>query len=163
MITVLPTTYDVERLLSECLAIIEIYGWGALGQVNLTHRLDAIDEVFDGIGTLPDHLKEGDFHMLNSKIHGSYIEEVFNTIPAKIGRFRLMNLKARSCYSLHKDATMRIHLPLLTDPQALMIFPGKMVRHLAANGKMYLTDTTQRHTAMNGSLHDRYHLVGALV
>ncbi len=166
-ITKLDIKYDITKLWDACLVVISRYGWGPTGQINLTHPTYIIDnnkKHFEGVGSLAGTgLKEKSFTVFNEEWRGSYLETVFKSLPYKIGRFRIMRVKSRTCYSVHKDSTMRIHLPLVTNPQALMIFPDEpLVVHLPANGHVWLTDTRKRHTAMNGGLDDRYHLVGAL-
>ncbi len=159
--------YDVARLWNECVLIIGKYGWGKLGQINMTHEhqtTDEIEKVFKGVGSLKDtNVREKHFDTFNENFKNSYLYEVFLSLPYQIGRFRLMRMRSRTCYSVHRDSSIRLHLPLVTNPQALMIFPNdSLVVHLPADGHVYLTETTILHTAMNGGLDDRYHLVGAL-
>lgn len=164
LITKLDVLYDAARLWDACLAIIAQYGWGPVGQINLTHRpdCDPAESVFEGTGRLVN-AKERDFSVLNEVCRDTYIEEVVSAIPYELGRLRIMRVKGRTCYSVHRDTTQRVHLPMVTNPQALMLFPDHgLIVNLPVNGHVYLTDTTERHTAMNGSLDDRYHLVGAL-
>jgi hypothetical protein len=162
----LPLRYDVQRLWTECVDIIGKYGWGD-GQICLTHRFettDPVERMFDGAGSLKEReFKEADFCVFNREFDGSYLEEVLNSIPYLMGRFRLLRVKSRSCYSVHADQTMRLHMPLITNPHAYFIFPGKnIIAHLPANGHMFLTNTRLRHTAVNAGSEDRIHLVGAL-
>ena len=108
-------------------------------------------------------LQERHFTELDELCRGTYIEEVYHTLPYKIGRLRLMRVPSRRCYSIHQDSSMRLHLPLVTNPGALMLFPDDdKIVHLPADGRVFLIDTTRRHSAMNGGMDDRYHLVGAL-
>src|SRR6185437_14351697 len=127
--------YDVGKLWQSCLIVIGKYGWGPTGQINLTHPsgiTDPIKKHFDGVGALAGTgLMEKSFTIFNEELRGSYIETVFKSLPYKIGRFRIMRVKSRTCYSVHKDSSMRLHLPLITNPQALMIFPDEpLVVHL---------------------------------
>jgi hypothetical protein len=161
--------YDVARLWNDCRSIIETWGWGELGQIGLTHQpgvIDPVRQIFNGVGSLSrisPALQERHFTDLNEVCYGTYIEEVYRSLPYKIGRFRLMRVQPRRCYSIHCDSSMRLHLPLITNPSALMLFPDdNKILHLPADGRIFLIDTTRRHSAMNGGLEDRYHLVGAL-
>ena len=163
MITKLGIHYDPNRLWAACLPLIETYGWGSVGQICLTYRpevTDPTERIFDGAGT--SSRNERDFSLLNAACQDTYIEQVLTTLPFKVGRLRIMRMRGRTCYSVHKDHTMRVHLPLITNPQALMIFPDDAIIAHLIPGQVYLTDTTQRHSAMNGGLDERYHLVGAL-
>lgn len=169
IVTELPVRYDVDRLWQACSALIERYGWGSLGQIGLTHRpetVDPVERLFGGVGSLSrqaDKPKERDFTVLNELCHGTYIEEVYHSLPYAVGRMRIMRIEGRRCYSVHRDSSMRIHLPLVTNPEALMLFPDDgLIVHLPADGRIFLTDTTRRHSAMNGGLMPRYHLLAAL-
>ena len=64
-----------------------------------------------------------------------------------------------SCYSVHKDLTPRIHIPIITNPQNFIVFKYSPMEHLSL-GNVYWVDTTQYHTAINGSDDARLHLVG---
>ena len=169
IVTELNLHYDVVRLWEDCQRIIETWGWGELGQIGLTHQPGVRDpwrQLFAGVGLLsqiaPD-LQERDFTDLNEICYGTYIEEVYHSLPYQIGRLRLLRVQPRRCYSVHRDSSMRLHLPLITNPSALMLFPDdNKIVHLPADGRIFLTDTTRRHSAMNGGAEDRYHLVGAL-
>lgn len=157
----------VPSIWHECIEIISKYGWGETGQLSLTHRAEIEDKelrVFQGAGSLRDTgFKELDFNTFNEEFSGGYLEGMFRSLPYNIGRFRLIRMRGRTCYSVHRDFTKRVHIPLVTNPQALMIFPAhSFVANLPANGTVYLTDTTVPHTAMNGGLMDRCHLVGSL-
>jgi hypothetical protein len=107
--------------------------------------------------------REHDFEFLNTLLEGTYTSEVINhlreLIPLKFGRIRFMRLPSRSCYSVHRDDSYRLHLPLLTDRECYMcFFPGGLF-HLNSSGRVYLTNTMLQHTAMNCSAQDRIHLV----
>lgn len=167
MIIRLDLSYDVQRLWWECAAIINNWGWGDLNQINLIHRPEVTDRYqrwFDGVGQLSKlGLEEKQFMMLNEECRGTYIEEVIKSLPYRLGRLRLMRLRRRSCMSVHYDTTWRIHLPLVTNPEALMIFPeDALICHMPNDGRVYLTNTLKPHTAMNGGLEDRVHLVGVI-
>ena len=71
-----------------------------------------------------------------------------------------------SCYSLHKDSTPRIHIPLITNPSCYFIFkenntPEGIIQHLPV-GSVYWTNTTVSHTFINCSELPRLHLVGVV-
>lgn len=79
-----------------------------------------------------------------------------------IGRARLMRLMPRSCYSFHRDETKRIHLVIKPDTQAALLFPPDKILKIPDDNRFHLVDTTQVHSAMNGGLSERIHLVLAL-
>ena len=72
-----------------------------------------------------------------------------------------MWMGGKSCYSMHRDQTPRLHIPLVTNPQCYIVFQKGQVEHLTT-GSVYWVDTRLEHTAMNGSDVDRLHLVGSI-
>ena len=76
-------------------------------------------------------------------------------------RTRLMWVEPKSCYTIHKDHSTRIHVPIITNPGALFVFRKGFMFNLEA-GKIYWTDTTLEHTFANFSEHPRLHLVGCI-
>ena len=74
-----------------------------------------------------------------------------------IGRIRIMRLGPRTCFSLHKDLTPRVHVPIVTTPASLMIIENES-RYLE-RGKIWWTNTTKLHTSVNTGESDRYHLL----
>lgn len=77
-------------------------------------------------------------------------------------RTRVMNMKNKTCYTIHKDTTKRIHIPIVTNEHCLIILNNE-IKHYPADGNYYLVDTTQYHTAVNASKHNRIHIVGVVV
>ena len=76
-------------------------------------------------------------------------------------RSRLMKLEPFHCYSYHRDASKRIHIPLITNERCMFIIEDEVHRY-PADGNSYIIDTTKMHTAINASYEDRYHIVGCL-
>ena len=64
-----------------------------------------------------------------------------------------------ACYSIHKDDTPRIHVPIITNPECYFVFKQGLLSHLPA-GSVYWVDTTKFHTFMNCSDTPRLHIVG---
>ena len=76
-------------------------------------------------------------------------------------RTRYMRNSPKTCMSYHQDPTKRIHIPLVTDPDC-MILVGDTVHHLEV-GSYYLVDTTQKHSFLNMSKKcERIHLIGCV-
>ena len=76
-------------------------------------------------------------------------------------RTRVLVLHPKTCYSLHRDTSKRIHIPVVTNEKCWMIV-NKEIMHLPADGRCYEIDTTQEHTALNGSWEARTHIVGCV-
>ena len=79
----------------------------------------------------------------------------------KLHRTRLMIQEPRSVLTYHKDWSQRIHLPIDTHEDCMMLLKDNAY-HLE-EGKIYFTNTTKRHTAFNchNSIR-RLHIVGCL-
>jgi hypothetical protein len=72
-------------------------------------------------------------------------------------------MEGRRCYSIHKDDNPRLHIALKTTKQARFIFttPPEII-HIPADGHVWWVDTRNEHTAINGSLESRVHLLMSL-
>ena len=80
----------------------------------------------------------------------------------KIGYTRVCILDSKKCYSLHKDISKRIHIPIETNDKCFFVIDDKVVR-LPADGSVYEVDTTKIHTFVNASINPRIHIVGTLL
>jgi hypothetical protein len=155
------------RLAAECLKLVESVGFkDGVNQIGLVNPPDisAEDRYTFSTGRLAIGYTESQFTEFHPDHVGSYLHEVFLNSPYKIGRFRIMMVPPRGCYSIHKDFGPRLHIPLITNPQAMMLFPDvKEFLHMPANSYTWMVDTTVAHTAMNGGTAPRYHLVGCVL
>ena len=79
-----------------------------------------------------------------------------------IYRARIMISKPKECYTIHKDDSPRIHIPVTSNPKCLMLINS--TSYYLAPGKVYWTDTRFPHTALNGSSNSstRIHIVGCV-
>lgn len=93
----------------------------------------------------------------------TYFAEVHARLAefAPIGRVRILSKATYNANSWHRDPEPRIHVPIVTNPGSLMVV-NHHVTHLPADGSAYFTDTRGYHTAINGGLAPRVHLVAAL-
>ena len=99
------------------------------------------------------------YDQLNPFYKGTIIETLINQFNLK--RTRLMWVNPYICYSMHKDTTARIHIPMITNPECYFVFKTGIIQHMPA-GAVYWTNTTVPHTFMNCSDISRLHLVGAV-
>jgi hypothetical protein len=74
-------------------------------------------------------------------------------------RARIMIMNSRKCYSVHADPTPRIHVPIITNSQAWMVWPNHSKCSQLIPGYVYWTDTTKKHTFLNGGIESRIHIV----
>lgn len=106
---------------------------------------------------------EVQFSQFNPAFAGTYFEEVHRELSKRfpIGRMRVLSKGLYNCNSWHRDPEPRLHIPIVTNPGALFVV-NHHVTHLPADGSVYFTDTRGYHTAFNGGLYHRVHIVAAL-
>ena len=156
--------FDLDRLAEESLELFEKHGDS--GQISLKHRENSDKESLwdDGVGSsFSGHqiLNTKEYTVLNEMLKGTYLEKVHNTVAKdyNFGRMRLMKLSGRQCMSLHVDLERRIHVPIVTNENCLMIVDDEVI-HMPADGNAYVVDTKKRHTALNSNKDfDRIHLM----
>lgn len=167
-ITELYYNFNIAKLYEECYDLIENVGLHENhNQISLKHtnNLDNGNFWYQGTGSLtysfkgqniPNEreikLNQTDFIVLHEKLSNTYLAEVYETLSTKyiIGRYRLMGLGHKKCTSMHTDKSKRIHIPISTNENCLMIIENELF-HMPANGNAYLTDTTKPHTALNAN------------
>ena len=95
-----------------------------------------------------------------------YKHLLFNNTPTinryieKYGlvRTRLMKSKSKTCLTWHRDLSKRIHIPVKSQDGCFMVIED--AKYFLEPGKVYLVNTTKFHTAFNGSLSSRVHIMG---
>lgn len=113
--------------------------------------------LIEGCGT--PHIDE----MLYSTCNNLILDSIFEKIIKKYNlyRTRFMWVRSRRCYSLHRDFSQRIHIPLITNPSAMFVFKDTGIHHLEI-GNVYKIDTTKVHSFANFGNHDRLHIIGCI-
>lgn len=103
--------------------------------------------------------KEEDFFENCEYIKNTYIQTVLEKLKENynIVRGRFMLMQHKTCLTYHKDKTPRIHIPIYTNQNCMMIINDNVYR--LDYGKTYLVNTTVKHTALNASKDNRVHLV----
>ena len=106
---------------------------------------------------------ETQFSEFNPMFAGTYFEELHRELNRRfpVGRMRILSKGLYNCNSWHRDPEPRLHIPIVTNPGALFVV-NHHVTHLPADGSVYFTDTRGYHTAFNGGLYHRIHIVAAL-
>lgn len=163
--------FDIIRIVDECVNLQDTIGFCLdTNQIGLKHTPTTHESQtwYQGCGQMtklmPKYMNN-DFTVINENLKDSYLEHVIKELEKNynIGRARIMRLEPRKCMSLHVDLSKRIHLPVITNLDALMIIDNE-IHHMPADGSAYLTDTTKRHTALNASkTEERLHLLFDLV
>ncbi len=94
----------------------------------------------------------------------TYFKEVYDVLSKryKLGRMRLLLKEPRSTLSWHRDPEPRLHIPIYTNPGAIMVV-DKVARHMPADGSVWITNNTKYHNAFNGGEENRVHLVACVL
>ena len=115
-----------------------------------------------------DEIPEKNYTEFIPHFKNTYFFEVWQTLRKDYmtGRFRILRMTPRTCLSWHRDPEPRLHIPIITHPGCLMIIDAHAC-HMPADGKVWFTNTTKYHNALNGSTGpaaiDRFHLVAGIV
>ncbi len=107
-------------------------------------------------------LEEEQFIYFLNIFKDTYLFKIYQELSKKylLGRFRIMNLAPKSCYSFHYDKYPRIHIAVFSDPDFCGLIYNNRVFQVQCDGFAYRVDTTKRHTAFNTSFNlMRTHLV----
>lgn len=155
--------FDVQPLLDFYKSIESEIQWQVYDnskQTGLQYRKGE-DPWSDAVGVWKQSTTEWkDENFINPFFKGTIFEEIIKKYQIK--RTRLMWAKPFACYSMHQDVSPRLHIPIITNPDCYFVFKDLAPIHMPA-GKVYWTDTTKAHTAMNCSKEWRLHLVGSFL
>ena len=94
----------------------------------------------------------------------TYFKEVYDELTKKykLGRMRLLLKEPRSTLSWHRDPEPRLHIPIYTNPGAIMVV-DHVAKHMPADGSVWITNNTKYHNAFNGGEENRIHLVACVL
>lgn len=132
------------------------------GTQSLVFDWDTYDETTGKAKLRKELVKETDFSEICEFIKGTYTEEVIKTLQQEYGvvRGRYMISEMKSCLTMHRDSSKRIHIPIVTNDECFMVIDDVVCR--LPYGNTYIVDTTVPHTAVNASSTRRTHLVFCL-
>ena len=150
---------DTQHILTAYYKMENNFCWSDYGkkkQVGMQYK-DGDDPWTSAVGRSQGN--ELSYNILNPFFKNTIFEEVISKY--NLIRSRLMWIDTYSCYSMHKDETPRVHIPLITNPQCFFVFKSGLIEHLTIDN-VYWVDTTQIHTFINCSEHPRLHLVGVV-
>lgn len=170
---------DRDKMITEfekLLPSIEDHGWWSTGkqghqaQFAIQSKHGSNNPYHESCGPQPtlnkedssNNLTEGSFDTINDMFKGTYFEDIINMFPFPVYRTRFLRVNSKACYRFHRDMTYKFHIPIITTPSNMFIWPEQAHRyivHLPANGSVYYTDTAIPHTFMNGGTEFRYHIV----
>ena len=97
-------------------------------------------------------------------VKNTYFKEVYDQLTKKykLGRMRLLLKEPRSTLSWHRDPEPRLHIPIYTNPGAIMVVDN-VAKHMPADGSVWITNNTKYHNAFNGGEENRVHLVACVL
>ena len=109
-------------------------------------------------------IDESKYTQLVSEFQNTYFREVYETLSEtfKLGRVRLLLKEPRSTLSWHRDPEPRLHIPIITNPGAIMVVDS-VAKHMPADGSVWITNNTKYHNAFNGGEENRIHLVACVL
>lgn len=178
--------FDSDRLYSEYKELVKEYNLKGKTQISLTgfSENDTWDCSVGGAKNLT--YPELCYHETLKPLKNSYFEKCIKDFPS-FYRWRILILEPRSCYSIHRDydysngintpaINIRVHLPIVTNPDSYLCFFNFPLRPLSNNtipegmqsvyyaqlkgNTAYTVCTTHLHTAINHGTIPRIHLVG---
>ena len=150
-------------------------------QINLVHRKGINGRqkrLKDGIYALRDNRNkertfENEYTEFNEEFKNSYLHQIYRllqkTTNNRVGRFRLMWLNPKNCYSFHidKDEPERFHLGLETNPYCLFLYKNSLNKyttyHIPTDGYIYSVNAGENHTFLNGGQTTRLHVLITLM
>ena len=110
------------------------------------------------------HVEEDAYSEFIKDYENTYFKEVYDVLSSryKLGRVRILLKQPRSTLSWHRDPEPRLHIPIITNPGAIMVIDN-VAKHLPADGSVWVTNNTKYHNAFNGGEEDRIHLVACVL
>tara|TARA_Y100000593_G_C4293580_1_gene329463 strand:+ start:1135 stop:1734 length:600 start_codon:yes stop_codon:yes gene_type:complete len=110
------------------------------------------------------YVDEEAYKVFEPLLTNTYFKNIYDVLSKhfRLGRVRVLKLNSRSCLSYHRDPENRLHIPIITNPGALMIVE-KEAHHMKADGSVYYMYTQRYHTALNGGDEPRVHLVATIL
>ncbi len=141
--------------------------------ISLTHSDDEDNDPRGIFWTQDDHyneiqverfVNEDAYRIFEPLLMQTYFKNVYDTLSQhfRLGRVRILKLDSRSSLSYHRDPENRLHIPIITNPGALMIVESRAY-HMEADGSVYYMNTMKYHTALNGGGAPRVHLVATIL
>ena len=109
-------------------------------------------------------IDESQYTEFVDEFKNTYFKEVYDELTKKykLGRMRLLLKEPRSTLSWHRDPEPRLHIPIYTNPGAIMVV-DHVAKHMPADGSVWITNNTKYHNAFNGGEENRVHLVACVL
>ena len=158
LVKVLAPVYNFSKITKEVLDVFSKHSNGS-NQIILQTQVEGNEDWLTGVGSIEklENKQENDYVHIQPSLRGSELEQLINQYGAY--RTRIMRMPPISCYSVHRDFSVRIHIPVVSNNDSFLIWPRLQVCSRLLPGLVYWTDTTKEHTAINGGDLDRIHIV----
>jgi|TARA_R110002124_G_scaffold125837_6_gene285160 hypothetical protein len=167
--------FDIEAIIEAYNLAVEKIGFSGnlVNCISLTHKNSGVNDQRGVFWTMNEDYKEVQverfvnedaYKVFEPLLYETYLKNVYDVLSKhfKLGRIRILKLGSRTSLSFHRDPEARIHIPIITNPGALMVVNNEAF-HMPANGSAYFVDTTKYHTALNGGNVERVHLVATIL
>ena len=177
--------FDINKLKSACNEILKIKGFdtslgiphfAAISLNQIPGDPDSIkgNKVRGVYWTKPDStgvevsrdvtIDESKYTEFVKDYEHTYFKFVYEELSKKfkLGRVRLLLKEPRSTLSWHRDPEPRLHIPIYTNPGAIMVIDNT-AHHMPADGSVWVTNNLKYHNAFNGGEENRVHLVACVL
>jgi hypothetical protein len=104
---------------------------------------------------------EQEFSNIMPELIGSEIERMFDIVPYKMFRTRIMTVSPNFNYIPHADPNPRIHIPIVSNELCKFHFFAhhEVQQYMPADGSIFWVDVRNKHTFINTSKEYRIHIV----
>lgn len=157
--------FDFKKVKSEILNFNEKYNrfYYGMNGLSIQSRKNCLLpwKVIDGLESSSQYsCLETDFIDIHEDLKTSEISRIIYDF--KLFRTRIMSLNPKKCYSIHKDSTWRLHIPIVTNDQCFFYFPDYKEQFFLEEGHVYLVNTVETHTFINAGNIERIHFIGCI-
>jgi len=131
---------DFDRLVADTDALLARVplAFDRTRQLALHMRRGTTDPWYEGCRKQRHIEHDSDYNELNPGLIGTCFAELFERLPFRAFRARLMSLDPSACYSIHVDETPRYHMAIHTSEWARLVFVNlERVIHIPADGRVY--------------------------
>ncbi len=138
-------------------------------RLGLTHRAGAADPWRDaGTGqfdqtTGEKRFEEAEFTVFNQALEDTYFHHIYQSLPFRTGRVRLVTLSPGDLYHMHSDASRVAHLAITTNEDSRFLYRSGGTHHVPVDGRIRVFNTRLPHSAYNAGQTDRIHLTMTVV
>jgi len=154
---------DIDKLKQQKSLAYSNHLFKRMSGISIQHRKNILPpwDSIDGLESLKiyENCTEQDFNIIHENFKNTELGRIIKDF--NLVRSRLMLLKGKTNYTIHKDISCRLHIPIDTNPDCLFYFPDHNEHFYLEEGKVYKVNTTEKHTMINGGT-DRVHLIGCL-